>query len=263
MIATAVVGRTVSDRRRSVLWYGAGLALMVIWVMAIYPSMAAELEDYLDAMPDAMKSLFGGQEIASLAGFVYAEIFSLMGPIVFLAFAITAGAGSIAGEERDRVLPVVLATGVGRGTLVLSKLVAVLASLAVLAAFTLGSLLAGLAIVGGGMGIGATVAATVQLMALGLLFGTLTLALGAWVGRRAAAAGVAAGAALGFYLLDALAGMVSWLEPARVVSPFHWYAPGNPLVDGLAPGWLALSLAVTGVFAVAAVIGFDRRDVGV
>ena len=35
-----------------------------------------------------------------------------------------AGAAALAGEERDRMLPVVLATGIGRGRLLLSKLAA-------------------------------------------------------------------------------------------------------------------------------------------
>ena len=69
--------------------------------------------------------------------------------------------------------------------------------------------------------------------------------------------------ALATYLVNALGSLVDWLEPLRRLSPFHWYAPGNPLVDGLSVGGLALLLGGSAVLGVVAVVTFDRRDVGV
>ncbi|HLF41331.1 MAG TPA: ABC transporter permease subunit [Acidimicrobiia bacterium] len=258
---SAVVTRSLADRRRGVLGYGIGLGLMIVWVMAIYPGVEKELSDYIDAMPDTMKSLFGMEDITSLAGFVHAEIFSLMGPLVFIALAITAAAGALAGEERDRILPIVLSTGIGRGPLLLSKLAALAITLGALGALTLGSLLIGLVLAGGGFGLAAATAATVQLAALGLFFGTLTFALGATTGKKTLASGTAVGVALATYLVDALANLVGWLGPFELLSPFHWYAPGNPLVNGISITGLSLLAACTAIFAVVAVVAFDRRDV--
>lgn len=261
-MTAVIVRRTVRDRRRSVLAYGVGLGLMILWVMAIYPSVESELTDYVEAMPDAMKALFGIDEFGDLAGFVYAEVFSFMAPLVFLGLAIAAGSAAIAGEEQDRTLPVVLATGVGRGAVVRSKLAALVVEMAALGLITLGFLLAGIVVAGGGMAVGATAAATLQLALLGLLYGVLALAVGAATGRRAVAAGTAAGLGLVAYLLDALANLVGWLEPFEVLSPFHWYAPANPLVAGLSPSGVVLLVGGTALLAVAAVVRFDRRDVG-
>lgn len=258
----AVLARGLADRRRAVLGYGIGLGLMILWVMALYPSVEGELDDYVEAMPETMKSLFGLDDISNLAGFVHAEVFSMMGPLVFLALAVTTGAGTIAGEERDRILPLVLATGVGRGRVLLSKWVALALDLAAVAALSLVALLTGSVLAGGGIGFAAATTATLQMAALGLLFGTLALAVGAATGRKALASGVAVGAALATYLIDALANLVGWLEPAQVISPFHWYAPGNPLIDGASPGGLALLAGFTGLLVALAVTSFDRRDVG-
>jgi ABC-2 type transport system permease protein len=259
-MTTAVVTRNLRDRRRSVLAYGTGLALMVLWVMAVYPSVQTELTDYVDAMPDAMKSMFGIDDISDLPGFVYAEVFSFMGPLVFLALAISVGAATIAGEERERTLPVVLATGVGRGHVVRSKLLALTIEMAALGVITLASLLAGSVIAGGGLAVSGAAAASLQLSALGLLFGVLAAAVGAATGSKALAAGVAAGLGVATYLVNALAGVVAWLEPVRALSPFHWYAPTNPLVDGLSLRGVALLLALSGLIAAGAVVAFDRRD---
>jgi ABC-2 type transport system permease protein len=167
------------DRRRAVTGAGIGLGPMIIWIMAIYPSVETELPDYVDAMPDAMKSIFGIDDITSLAGFVHAEVFTVMGPIVFLALAIGTGANTVAGEERDRILPIVLSTGLSRCDLLLSKLAALALDLAALAAITLAAPLGGLRPAGGGIGVAAATAATFQLGQLGRLFGTLALAVGA------------------------------------------------------------------------------------
>lgn len=263
MSASAAVTRGVGDRRRAILGYGIGLGLMTLWVMALYPSVEAELADYVDAMPEAMKTLFGMDDISSLAGFVHAEIFSLMGPIVFIALAITTGAGTLAGEERSRVLPLLLATGVGRGPLLVAKWAALAIGVLALTMLTLIALLLGTVLAGGGLGIIETVAATIQLGMLGLLFGTLALALGAATGSKTQASGISAAVALGTYLIDALAKLVDWMEPLALVSPFHWYAPSNPLISGFAPLGMVAMAAVTAALAGVAVVAFERRDVGV
>lgn len=261
-MTAAIVIRGVRDRHRSVIGYGVGLGLMIVWVMALYPSVENELADYVDAMPEAMKSIFGFDDITSLAGFVHAEIFTLMGPIVFLALAISVGSSMIAGEERERILPMVLATGVGRRDVLLSKFGALTLDIVGLAVITLAALLIGLLPAGGGIGLAAATTATLQLSLLGLLFGTLALTVGAATGSKSMAGGVAVGVALATYLTDALANLVGWLEPFETFSPFHWYAPGNPLVDGVSPGGVGLLVTVTALLVVAGIDRFDRRDLG-
>lgn len=262
-MTAAVVARSLADRRRGVISYGVGLAAMVIWVMAIYPSVEKELADYMQAMPEAMRSMFGIQSISSLSDFVYAEVFSLMGPLVFIALAVTTGASTVAGEERDRILPIVLSTGVGRRSLLLSKLAALAVDLLAVGLITFASLLVGSLVAGGGLGVVGAAAACLQLTALGLLFGAMALTIGAATGHKALAAGVASGVAIAAYLVDTLGGLVSWLDKFKMASPFHWFAPGNPLIEGLSVGGLAALLGVTIALAALGAVLFDRRDIGV
>jgi ABC-2 type transport system permease protein len=126
---------------------------------------------------------------------------------------------------------------------------------------TLLAIFAGMLFTGGGVGLAGALAATVQLAALSMLFGTLALAVGAASGRTAVASGVAVGVALVTYLVDALANLVGWLGPFE--SPFHWYAPANPLVAGFSVSGLGLLIGCTALLVVIAVRAFDRRDIGV
>lgn len=259
--STPIVFRGLRDGRRGVLGYGIGLGLMINWVMAIYPSVEGELAAYVDAMPDAMKALFGMDDLTSLAGFVHAEIFSLMGPLVFIALAVSRGSATIAGEERDRWLPIVLSTGLGRRRVVAAKAVTIALELLAVGAIVVISLAIGTVIAGGGLSFAASLAATAQLIMLGWFFGSLALAVGAATGSRGLAAAGAAGFALVGYLVDGLANIVTWLEPFEVLSPFHWYAPSNPLVDGMSVGGAVLLVAGSVLAVAVAAATFERRDV--
>jgi ABC-2 type transport system permease protein len=262
-MTTLVLRRAFADRRRSLIGYGIGLGLMIVWVMAIYPSIASALADYMEAMPEVMKQMFGVEDITNLAGFVNAEIFSAVGPIVLIAVGITFGAGTLAGEEHDRTLQLVLAMPVRRSRVVLAKLWAMLLNLTALGLLTALSLLVGVTVAGGGIPTGNVLAASAQLTALGWLFGALALAVGAVTGRKGWASAGPAGLALVTYLLYVMAPMTDVLEPFRGVSPFEWYVGNNPLENGLDVGGLALLVGFSAVFAAIAVVGFERRDVGV
>ena len=76
-----------------------GLAGVALMYAAVYPSIkasAADLNAYVEKLPDAFKSLIGGEDYTSPAGYLRSEFFSPMGPLLLLIFAIGAG------RARDR-----------------------------------------------------------------------------------------------------------------------------------------------------------------
>jgi ABC-2 type transport system permease protein len=95
---------------------------------------------------------------------------------------------------------------------------------------------------------------------LGLLFGALAMFLSGLTGHRALSAGVASAAAAAAYVISSLGSLVDAIKPLRPLSPFWWYSGDDPIRRGLPPAHGALLASVTIVFAVAAVVAFDRRD---
>ena len=122
--------------------------------------------------------------------------------------AITAAAATTAGEEEDRILALVLAYPITRARLVAAKAAAV----AVLVGDDRGGgwvgLLVGVALAGGGIGVGHIAALAVHLAFFGLAIGAVALALGAGTGRRALAGGVAAGVRVLGWLVNGFAPLV-------------------------------------------------------
>jgi ABC-2 type transport system permease protein len=256
------LARCVRDLRRGLAGWSAGVAGVALMYAAFYPSIrdsTAELQAYIDKLPDAIKSIVG-DDYASPAGYLHSELFASMGVILMLIFAIGAGARATAGEEEQRTLDVLLSTPLRRRTLLRGKALAIVAG-----AFALGAVVfVSVAVVGPlfelRVGLDGLAAACVMLALLGLAFGALALAIGAWSGRRAVANGVAGGAAVFLLIVNALAPSVELLQPLRPLSPFRWYLEPQALVDGLQVAGVAVLLGIALVGYVAAHIGFERRD---
>ncbi|MGZ4154959.1 MAG: ABC transporter permease subunit [Actinomycetota bacterium] len=259
----AVWSKTLRDQRRTLLWWGAGILLVVLMYAAFYPSVKANADQftsYMKNLPKAVKDMVGGTNIASPAGYLNSEIFSFMGPILLLVYAIGAGARAIAGEEESGTLDLLLSTPVRRRTVVLDKFVAMLVGTSALGAVAWLGTVAVAPAFGLHVAIANLTAAFLNLFLLGLAFGAVALAVGAATGSKSLAIGVAAGAAVLTFLLKTFAAAVSWLEPYRVLSPFYYYTGHDPLRNGFRP---LDPIVLAGIAAVAIVIGlvtFEDRD---
>ena len=260
---SALMTKSLRDLRRSMIGWAIGLAAIALMYAAVYPSIqasAADLRAYVDKLPDAMKALIGGEDYPSPAGYLRSEFFSTMGPLLLLIFAIGAGAHAVAGEEENRTLDLLLSTPVRRRAVLQDKAVAIVLTAAALgvAAFAAVALFGPLFDLS--LPLADLAAACAMLVLVGLTFGSVALAIGAATGRRVLANAVAGGLAVVAFIVNALAPSVSWLEPARPLSPIRWYMEPDPLLTGLHPVNLAVLLGIiVGMYAIAHMT-FQRRD---
>lgn len=235
-------------------------AMMGLMMGAIYTALSATLAEVSASLPEAMLAFVGGGDMSTPEGWYQLETFGLMAPVATILVAVAAGARALAGEERDRTMGLLLANPVARRAVVLRKAAAMavhtaVTGLALFAGVLGGSLLGGL-----GMSVGNIAAASLQATLLGLLFGTLALAVGAASGevRRArVATTVAVGVA---YLANALLSLGGDLSRWAWVSPFDWYLGGEPLTRGFDWAGITLLGALAAVLLGVAVVLFDRRD---
>jgi ABC-2 type transport system permease protein len=258
-----VFTKTLRDHWRGLLGWGLGLVATSVLELAIWPTVrdrAAEFSKLLDAYPEAFKSMFSISEFTTAAGFLNGELFSLMVPLALLAVGVSFGAGATAGEEERKTIDLLLANPVPRRRVVAEKLLALVAALVGFGAVLFGTLWAGVALLGMGVGADRLAAAVAGAVLLGVCVGTLALAVGCASGRRGLAAGVAVAVALAGWLLYSLAPMVEGLKPWRKLTLFYQYLGHDPLRTGFDLGGLAVLAVATAAFALAALLAFDRRD---
>ena len=134
-------------------------------------------------MPEAFRSLFAasGADMSTPVGYIQIELLSFMGPVLVLLYAVGAGSSSVAGEEDRRTLDLLLTTPVTRSRVVVDKALAMVVGTLGLSALLGVALVAEGALAGMDLPAGNVAAAMLHLGLLGLVFGSIALAIrGRW-----------------------------------------------------------------------------------
>jgi beta-exotoxin I transport system permease protein len=256
-----VVTLDLSSRRRSIIGYSVGMALYVIIVVALYPSFKdATNLDQLTTDSPGVAALFGlSGSLTSPIGWLNANIYANFFPLLILLITIGYGASSLAGQEADGHLELVLSLPFLRANVVVQKIVALAVQAIAFSIVVFACVVIGRAfeLTFDTLNVAT---ATLGVAMLGVDFGLLALTIGAATGARGAAIAISSAAAAASYLVSSMAPLVSWLEPAKYASLFYWSVGNGQLDNGLSLGAFALLLGVALLVATIAIKTFQRHD---
>ena len=133
-----VLLKSLRDVRRSFAWWSLGLVGYVVLIVGLWPTVRdnAALADLHETYPEALQAFFsfGGFDFTTPAGYLGAELFSLIVPLLLIVAAVGAGARAIAREEEHGTLELLLGNPISRRRLALEKVGALAIELAALAA---------------------------------------------------------------------------------------------------------------------------------
>jgi ABC-2 type transport system permease protein len=257
-VTTAIAGIELRVRIRTVLAAATGLICLTALVGALFPSLGGSIGHI--RVSREVSGLIGGSDFSTINGWLRTEITSIYGPLVFSGVAIVAATGTIAGEEEDRILSVVLAQPVARSRLLLAKAGAIALELVCLSLAVFVGMLLAVALAGGGISADKLAGATLHLLLLALAIGALALAVSAATGKRSAAAGVTASVALAMFLVNGIAPAIKGISWLKYLTVFYYYEGHDPLREGAYIPGLAVLAAVAIVLIFAAHAGFANRD---
>ncbi len=252
-----VFTKTTRDRWRAPVIAVASLALLFFFGMMTYRDI--DLSVYTN-LPEAFRQLFGISEDTGVANLAYGVILGGYGALTVTAIALAMGATSFAGEERNRTIGLLLGNPKSRTAVLISKA----ASMVVLtAAMTLFLWVVGLVTPAlldvsiAGMHVGALM---FHLFAISLFFGFLALAIGAWTGSPGVAAGATAGVLFVSFMGAGLFPLIEGFEDLAKAFPWYYFIASKPENNGVDWGHIGVLAAGIIVFAGAAIVGVNRRD---
>ncbi len=257
-----VTGSDLRLRRTSLLMWSAAVAILVAGIAAIYPTVRANpsLDNIYGDLSPTLQALLGGSSLTSPAGYLNTQLFAFFLPAVLLVFAIGRGAGSIAGEEEERTLDLLLAQPVDRRRLYVEKALAVLVGVVALTIACVVAVVAVRAPADLTLPYGHLVAVCVQMGLLCAALGLGAQAIAAATGRRAVGIAAAAGYTFVSYVVYGLSTTVHPLYYVRPLTLWRWYLGGDPLTTGFGGEAVGVLVATSVVIVAAGMFAFRRRD---
>ncbi|NND84095.1 MAG: ABC transporter permease subunit [Acidimicrobiia bacterium] len=252
-----VLTKSTSDRTIAILVGTGTIALMLLAGMAVYRDIDVSI---YDALPPAMRELMGIPEGADAASLAFGAIYSLMGAFTLAGLAISIGASSIAGEERDGTMGLLLGNPLSRRGVLSSKAGALVLLAAVgtavlwLAAYVVPAILSV------EMGAMAVEALMLHMFANTLFYGAMAMAISAWTGNRAAASGATIAVMVTGYLASGILPLIEEADGWELLAPWYYFEGSTPVVNGVDWGHLSVLGGGVLVFLAVAFVGVQRRD---
>ena len=260
----AIVRKTLRDRWRSTTAWAVGLLSIISLQLYIYPTVANSsdaMTQYIDAFPEALKTIFRIEDYVSGPGFLGTELFSLMIPLIFISLAASRGSSAIAGEVEAGTADIIFALPISRSKILASKLFAMVLEIAALSMLAVASIAIGASIVDLEISTISLITATSSSGLMGLVFGSIALFAGSFTGKRSIATGLAITFAIAALLFYSLAPIVNTFDYLTPFNPMDWAINGNPLANGVSAfAFVKLTSAFAG-FSALAIFLFRKRDI--
>ena len=253
-------------RRNAIIGWGLGLSFFPVVYVGIYPEFAEQMSMFEDLMDLAIYQAMG-ISMAGFEGYMASTVLNFI-PLLLSIYAIINGTATLAGEEEDGKLELVVTLPTPRWQIVTVKALALaIALLVILIISSLGEALT-LASIQDAVETDVTPSGAFFTLLgaypLALTFGMISLFLGAFTPRRRIASMIAAAIIAVSYLGNNLAGMITSLESIENLFLFHYFdATETAFANGQAAGDLAVLFGISLVAFGLALFFFQQRDITV
>jgi ABC-2 type transport system permease protein len=253
-------------RRGAIIGWGLGLCFFPVVYVGLYPSFADQMAGFQELMDMAIYQALG-ISMASFEGYMASTVTNLI-PAILCIYAVLNGTGTLAGEEDNGRLEMIVALPIPRWQIVAVKAVALGVTLLLILVITAtGAALTLAALQDQVESVVTPVDLFFNLLSawpLAMAFAMISLFLGAFSPSRRVASVIATAVVIASYLGSNLTGMISSLEAAQNFFLFHFYeATAQALEQGQQAGNMLVLLAVALVAFGIAVLFFQRRDITV
>jgi ABC-2 type transport system permease protein len=254
---TSVFAKTVRDR-----WRGMGIAVIalglgLLMAMSVYRNFDAST---FSQLPEAWRSLMSIPQNADTAAVAIGVLYGLYGAFTLAGLSIAMGAASIAGEERDGTIGLLLGNPKSRSGVLAGKTanMVALVTAGTVALLALAYLVAG--VLGVDLGDMHVAAYSAHIWVNTVFYGMIAFAAGAWTGSRGLAIGLPTGIMVLGFLLTGIFPLIGGWENVAKAMPWYYFDGSDPINHGFSPGHFAVLLVSSIVLGVIAYVGVNRRD---
>ena len=152
----SVFEKAMGDERRGLIGWSIGMVAFGAYLMALFPTVRnnPDLKNLLESYPEAMRRMLSLRDFTTGAGYLQAEVFSFLAPLLFVMVGVMYGSDATSGEEDRHTIDLLLANPVARWRVVVEKGAALAVGLAAVCGALFVTLLVGDIAIGLDVGIG-------------------------------------------------------------------------------------------------------------
>ena len=249
--------KSIHDRWRGTLIAFVSLMLMLLFAMSIYRNF--DLNIYQE-MPEVLKTIMGIPASADVGALAISVFLSGAGAWVLAGLTIASGSASIASEESNGTIGLLLGNPKGRTRVLVSKAAAMTLLMLVLVAASWGTTYLIALALDVNIGEMKVYALALHLLLIALFHGFLAMAIGAWTGNRGAAAGVTTGVMFVSVFAVGLLPLIEGWENLAKIFPWYYLNGSEPLFNGVDGGHAGILAVCIAGLLILSVIGLNRRD---
>ncbi len=250
-------------RRGSIIGWGVGVGFFVLMYSMFYPSLPAEMVE-LNFDEIEIYQALGNFEMGSFEGYFGSTILGFMALLVIM-YAVSNGTSTLAGEEEDGTLELMVTLPLHRWEVVIGKAVAMtISAFLILTIVAVMGVIAFVMIAGQietTLTAGDLILPIFSALPIVLLFMMMSLFFSAFMPQRRFAIGAAAGVVVGSYFGGNLLPMIEGMESITTLMPFHYYERSpDVFAKGIQVGDALVLLVAALVFLLLAVWSFSQRN---
>jgi len=256
--------KSLWDFKKAAIYWFVGIFFLALYIMFVLSSIELDaFQTILDSFPKALTQFIGGEsgiDFSSISGFLNAQIFTIMAPIMVIAVAVNSGGKSTASEETVKSLDIILSAPISRESFIIQKIFSMTTKTLFIAIvhwfsyFILGIAFSQ-SIPNEGL-----IAICFNLFLMGISFGMISIFIGTLSGNASQAVGIGGALALISYLIANIAPLVDSLNNTKYFSLFYYYKGSDPLKTGFHSWHWAPFLAITFIFLILSIYQFRKRN---
>ena len=256
--------KTLRDHVRGIVGWAIGIVALIGVQLAVYPTVrdaTSGVANFADAFPEAFRKIFRMEEYGTAVGYLSTELFSATLPLIFISVGVTWGARVATDEIEAGTADILFSLPISRRRFLVTRILAELLVLAMLALVLGAALIIGAPIVDMSVGSTRILAAAWSTGLAGLVFGSVGILVGSMSGRRSMSLGVSLAVAIAAFVVYSLAPLVGFMDDINPFNPMQWTVGAESLKRGLDVGYGITSLVFAAVMMSSAIVVFERRDV--
>ncbi len=263
MLLNNVLLKTMRDQIRPLKWWSLGISIYCSSVTFLYAAMEDSIGELAEAYPADIAKVFGIDnisDIASPAGWLNVEAYSLMIPICLIIFGVFAGASSIGSEEENRTIEILLSEPLSRTSLFLQKYAVFMLNMLIMASIICLSIYIPSLIINMELGIYGIFSATFSVTLISILIGTGSFSISAITGKRRLSLIIPIIVSLLSYMSNVADGLLDSFDVINRLSLFRYYNVPEAFETGVNFPVSVIFLTVTFVILLLGCLSFNRRD---